>query len=194
MSTYTIDTRALTRTAQNYEKAGLELLPALTRAINATGTVAGNIAIRETARQMGLGVGETRSYIRVHRASWGNITYDVVGAGRPISLRAFSARQLRSGVSARPWGIRRLYRGAFIVNSLGGSVYRRVGPRVLMTRGRYKGKYRQAIKKMWGPAIPAVMLESAVTRAFDDAVNTRLPVRLEHEIAFAMQKLVKRNG
>lgn len=192
MGSYSIDIRALIGAAEKYEHAGAEMVPALTRAINATGTVAGNVAIRETARRMGLNVGETRTYIRIKRATYTNIEYDVTGAGRPISLRAFGARQLRTGVSARPWGQRRLFRGAFIVPSLGGSVYHRYGPKVRMTKGRYKGKLRQAIRKMWGPAIPKVMLEAEVVKAFDGAIRERLPQRLNHEIAYALSQLTRR--
>lgn len=192
MGSYSIDIREVISAAQNYEHAGSKMVPALVRAINATGTVAGNVAIRETARRMGLNVGETKTYIRIKRASFGSIEYDVTGAGRPISLRAFGARQLRTGVSARPWGQRRLFRGAFIVPSLGGSVYHRFGPKVRMTKGRYKGKLRQAIRKMWGPAIPKVMLEAEVTNAFNAAIRERLPARLDHEIAFALSQLTRR--
>lgn len=192
MATYTIDVRALDRTGRNYEAAGPELAAALTRAVNQVGGVARTAAIRQTALQMGLNISDVRPSISTFRATQSNITFDVVGTGRPISLRAFGAKQTKRGVSARPWGIRRLFRGSFIINSLGGSVYHRVGPKVLMTRGRYKGKYRQQIKKMWGPAIPSVMLQAQVTAAWNRTAAERLPKRIDHEVARAMAKLTVR--
>lgn len=187
--TFQIDVRELKRASENYILEQPKLVQALTRAVNWTAQKGWTQARGELAKAMGLPQGELRPYIYTQRASFTNITWQAVGTGAPITLRAFSAVQRKRGVSARPWGQRRIFRGSFIIESLGGSVYHREGPKVLMRKGRYKGKYRQAIKKMYGPAVPKVMMEEVVTRAFGRVAATDLPARIDHEIAYALRSI-----
>lgn len=86
-------------------------------------------------------------------SSPGTLSATVVGSGRPISLKEFGARQTRAGVTAKVWGKRQLYRGAFIVSSLGGHVYHRTS------------RKRLPIEKMWGAGVAQVMSQDAVSRA-----------------------------
>lgn len=187
--TFTFDTRELQTAITKYREVGPEFIPALTRAVNRVGQTAGNVAKRRLAKEMGLTIGDTGTFLKISKATWGDITWSMNGAGRPISLRRFSAVQRNAGVSARPWGKRRIFRGTFIVPSLGGQVFERVRGKVLMRRGRYKGKYREAIRKLWGPSIPKVMAEDAVVNAFRETIKSDMPARLEHEIGFALRKL-----
>jgi hypothetical protein len=189
MQTFTIDTRELVEARRAYETAGVNVTRALTAAVNHTAQISWTTARRVLSAEMGLPQGELRPYIYIRRATFNSIEWQAVGAGKPISLRAFGATQRSSGVSARPWGKRRIFRSTFIVDSLGGSVYKRVGPKVLMTRGASKGKYRQAIEKLYGPAVPKEMMAQAVTSAFRNEAATRLPVRLDYELSRALRQI-----
>ena len=48
-------------------------------------------------------------------------------SGAHIPLAEFHARQTRRGVSAAPWGQRRVFPHTFIVEQLGGPVFKREG-------------------------------------------------------------------
>jgi hypothetical protein len=189
MQTFAIDTRELIESRRNFEGIGVNVTRALTAAVNHTAQISWTAARRVLAQDMGLPQSELRPYIYIRRATFSSIEWQAVGTGKPISLRAFSAAQRSAGVSARPWGQRRIFRGTFIIESLGGSVYKRTGPKVLMTRGKSKGKYRQAIEKLYGPAVPKEMMQQAVTTAFRQEAAARLPVRLDYELARALRQI-----
>ena len=67
-------------------------------------------------------------------------------------------------------GQRRVFPGTFIVQSLGGQVFRRAG------------RARLPIVKLWGPSIPREMLRDQVPKVFFDEVHVKVPVRLQHEL------------
>ena len=69
----------------------------------------------------------------------------------PIGLFYFGARQTkRQGVKATiRKGDRRAYEKSFIWK---GKVMHRTGVKRVMTKGRYKGKVREAIEKLYGPS------------------------------------------
>jgi hypothetical protein len=190
--TFTFDTRELDAAVRKYQSLGQPIVQALTRTVNRVGQGAGNVAKKRLAKEMGLSQGDTGTYLRISKATWGNITWTMNGSGRPISLNRFGAVQRQAGVSARPWGRRRIFRGTFISPELGDHVYERIRGKVLMMRGKYKGRYREPIRKLWGPSIPKVMAEEAVVTAFRDSVKSDMPARLEHEIGFALRQLGSR--
>jgi hypothetical protein len=166
----TIDVGELRRWARVYTTAPERSASVLMQAVNDTGNAARTQVIRTLARQMGLPAGTVRQNLVTRPASLRSLSYEIVSRGAYLSLRSFGAMPRRGGVSARPWGKRRVFRGTFIVRQLGGQVFRRTTPA------------RHPISALWGPAIPTEMIRDAVPKAFDDAIAERLPRRLAHHL------------
>lgn len=144
---------------------------ALRRALNHTGDKAYTLVRRELSMVMGLKQADLqRRGLSRRRANSADMMYQIVGRGGFIPLKDFAARPGVRGVSAAPWGVRRMFKGTFIVGTIGGNVFKRVG------------KKRLPIEKLWGPAIPREMVREAVSTAFYYVAETELPARVEHEV------------
>lgn len=102
----------------------------------------------------------------------------------PVELKRFPHRQTRRGVSAgvlRGQG-RKTIRSAFVVASVGSHVFKREGPARVMTRGRYAGKVRQPIRKLFGPSVrqqAAPLLDELVSSGW---VSERLTANVRQEV------------
>ena len=142
---------------------------ALKRAVNDAGNAARTQVVRTLGRQMGLPYAAVRQGLTIRPATREPV-YEINSVGGYLSLQSFGAEQRRTGVSARPWGQRRVFRGTFMIRSLGGQVFRRT------TRARFP------IVKLWGPAMPQEMVRGTVPGAFEAAVKERLPTRLAHHL------------
>lgn len=68
------------------------------------------------------------------------------GSGPHLPLSLFGAKQFSYGVRARIWGKAQTFRSAFVVERLGGGVFKRTG------------KARFPIEQLWGPSVPKEML------------------------------------
>lgn len=144
---------------------------ALRRALNHTGDKTFTIVRRVLAKQMGLTQGDLmRRGLSKRRANESSMTYEIIGRGGFIPLKDFRARQGARGVSAAPWGERRMFKSTFIVPSLGGNVFKRAG------------RKRLPIEKLWGPAIPRELVKDATAQAFQATVAASLVPRVEHEV------------
>lgn len=165
-----IDTGDIVRRAVIYRQGPKRMQQIISRVLNHVGGTARTKVKSALAKQMGLPAGTVDSRLITKRAYPGHQSFEITAAGRPIPLADFDARQTRHGVSARPWGQRRVFSGTFIVQSLGGQVFRRAGGA------------RLPIVKLWGPSIPREMLRDEVPRVFFEEVHTKLPIRLAHEL------------
>jgi len=114
-----------------------------------------------------------------------------------VSLRQFGARQTKKGVSYRigKTGKRGFVPSAFIVESLHGQVFKRVGAKRAMTKGRYIGKIRQPIQKLWGPSPWGAFTGGKNQKTVQDATPETVAdtsdfyrKRLEHEISFVINQ------
>lgn len=84
----------------------------------------------------------------------------LVGHFRGIGLRNFRARQTKKGVTYAIFrGARDLEAGAFIAPMANRNehVVHRVGPKRVMTQGRYKGKRRQPLQVQYGPTVAQML-------------------------------------
>jgi hypothetical protein len=143
------------------------------RALNRTGKTAETRTVRAVAAQAGIPQRAVRSYggIRDVPANPGRLEYQIVSTGGFIPTKHFGARQTRKGVSARPWGVRRVFTGGtFISAKLGGHVFHRTK------------SSRLPIKLHWGPAIPKEIVKDQSKAAFEGAVADTLPKRVDHEL------------
>ena len=99
-------------------------------------------------------------------------------SGRPLPLIRFGARKASKGVSAAPWGKRRIYNGTFIRKMPSGH------------RGVFKrtGKKRLPIKELWGPSIPKAFLHQDIQQGLKRVINDKWPGNFAHEIRHRLRK------
>ena len=176
---FEIDTKAFEQLATKLASVGKNIGSALARALNHTGDKARTQVARALVKQTGVKYGAVRKVLSTRLASRSTLVYRIIGAGGYISLKEFDARQTSKGVSAAPWGKRRVFPHTFIVASLGGHVFER------------KGHQRLPIRKLWGPAIPKEMLKDQSRRAFETTVAAELPSRVEHEVSAILSGTVR---
>jgi len=118
--------------------------------------------------------------VRVTRSNSGTLTYTMTTKGGDIALKFFAARETRRGVSAAPFGQRRIFPSTFI---LGGRFPNRHGVVFHGHVMRREGASRFPIKvEQSGVIIPAEMVKGATAQAFRSTVARVLPQRVEHEI------------
>jgi hypothetical protein len=176
-----VDSAGLGRMANLFAIAGKNAPAGLARALNSTGPTARTMMARVLAPQTGLKPRVIRKALREQRASVGSLTYAIRSKGGNIRLKFFGARETRKGVSAAPWGHRRIYAGTFtkggrfpnrVPLNRGGQVFRRAGagrlPLELVRSGLF---------------IPQEMVTGETAAAFYHAVERELPNRLAAEVA-----------
>lgn len=150
----------------------------VTRAVNRVGDQVYTRVVRDVAKQTGAKQRRVRAVVEKKKAwaSSGSV-YRIVARDGFMPLKDFDARQVKKGVSAAPWGKRRIFRGTFMVAGLGGNVFRRLGHR------------RTPIKKLWGPAIPKEMVRGETAKNAMSLIATKLPERIIHETEFELGRI-----
>ncbi len=143
---------------------------ALSRAINKASARAYTQVKRSLAKQVGAPQARVLRAGAVRRipASASRLESCITSRGGYTGLKDFRARQVRRGVSAAPWGARRLFRSTFIVPRLGGQVFKRAANRKL--------------KGVYGPAVPKELVQNETAEAFRTTVETVLPAELDRQI------------
>ncbi|MFW6085221.1 MAG: phage tail protein, partial [Gemmatimonadota bacterium] len=157
---------------------------AAARAINRTATTTRKEAVRAIAKHMGVRQKDVRDSTRIHRARPSVSPQAVIEfRGRSLNLIRFKARQIKRGVSAAPWGRRRVFPMAFIANIR--------GSRAVMVRKKIGGKRvgRLPIRPVRGPGVAKTAADEALARARRETVARVLPERLERELAFYASRL-----
>jgi hypothetical protein len=131
-------------------------------------------------KQVGLGAGTIGRFLRTTRASQARLRYQINGFGGDIALKYFSARETRKGVSARPFGQRRVFKGTFIK---GGRFPARVA---LGMNGQVFARAdsdRFPIKKQKsGVILPKEVVQGASADAWQSTVGKVLPRRVIHHL------------
>lgn len=180
-----VDPAQLERVANLIGALGKNAGPAITRAINHTGDVAKTQMIRTLTTQTGLRRQTIVKALRVTAAATAGGAYTIRSRGGDISLKYFGARETRAGVSAAPFGQRRIFAGSFIKGG-------RFPNRVALSKGNGQvfqraGSSRLPITKLdSGVFIPKEMTEGATAAVFQATVAARLPDRLAHEMLRAI--------
>lgn len=157
------------------------------RAVNWTGDrtrTKVRIALRQ---QTGLKRKTIVKAIKVERSTPTTLRYEMRGRGGDIALKHFGARETRKGVSAAPFGRRRVFPGTFIRGGTfparkdigkGGQVFKRTSTR------------RTPIEKqLSGVVIPAEMIKGKTKLAFD-ITSRQLDTRMAHELRVATDGVV----
>jgi hypothetical protein len=157
-----------------------ELAKVGSRALNRAGDQGRTKAGRALARQTGLKLKTVRKAMQVSRASAGTMEYQIRAKGGDISLSHFNARETRKGLSATPFGHRKIFSGVFIHGGkfparkplkMGGKAFRRSGDKRLPIKDQRSGV-----------VLPEQMVKDESAKAWGSTVGVVLPARLKHEL------------
>lgn len=154
------------------------------RALNRTATQVRTQARRALARQMGLPQKQIKHLIDVRKAGRFRLEADVnVPVRPPLNVTRFQARKTNRGISAKPWGNRRVFAGTFFLRGgkQGGG-----GVEPVMVR---KGRSRFPIRPVWGPSISREFVRDEVDAAMRRATTERFPVLFERQLRYELGKV-----
>ena len=169
-----INSREIAALADRLADAVHQHPAAVSRALNRTAPETRTAMGRALVGQTGLKYGSIRRALTVVRSSPAFLATMIVAKGGYLPLRLFRARQGKRGVSAAPWGKRRVFPHTFIIPAYGGNVY------VRQTSARFP------IEKLFGPAIPVEFTKDQSADAFYRTVPGVLLKRLDHELSRLM--------
>jgi len=150
------------------------------KALNRAGDQGRTGARRALAKQTGLQQKLLNRAMQVTRANGATLEYRVTAKGGDIALKYFAARETRKGVSANPFGQRRVFEGTFIRGGKfpsrvdigrGGHVFARVSDSRLPIE-----------KQKSGVIIPQEMVKDESGKAWSLVTHRVLPDRLAHEL------------
>lgn len=119
--------------------------------------------------------------LTVKKASRQTLTGFIIAEGHPLPLIAFTARQVKTGVSINIMGTRKIVKRAFITTL-------KSGHRGVFARGQYQNpkfifaKPRLPITELTTVSIPRSFMSDKVLKAFEDYVKQDFPDRLRHEL------------
>ncbi|MDQ0314838.1 phage tail protein [Amorphus orientalis] len=156
------------------------------RVVNRTGDAARTQVRRQLPKQTGLKRKVIVEAVRVSRSDPSTLTYTMTAQGGEVALKFFGARETRRGVSAAPFGQRKIFEGAFmkagwvwskrvIKPNWNGQVFKRTG-------GTTRTGMDEFEKQKSGVFIPKEMVRGATKSAFERTVSSVMPRRFEHEI------------
>ncbi|MDF2369400.1 MAG: phage tail protein [Rhizobiaceae bacterium] len=153
------------------------------RVVNRAGNQTKTQVTRALTKQTGLKRRTIVKAIKVKRSGWSDPSYRMTTTGGDVALKYFNARETRRGVSARPFGQRKVFASTFIKGGrfpdrvglgMGGHVFEREGAR------------RMPINKIKsGVIIPAEMVKGETATAFNKTASRVLMTRMSHELSRA---------
>lgn len=174
------DVEGLKRFDNGIKAIGDDGRKVMQRAVARVGDMARTQVYRALTKQTGLKRKVIVRALKIKRPSWTDPSYTITARGGNISLKYFSARETRAGVSAAPFGQRKIFAHTFIK---GGRFPNRSGDvfngHVMMRVG--SGRF-PVEKQKSGVYIPSEMVSGATADVFLSTVREKLPQRVEHEL------------
>ncbi|WP_306147229.1 MULTISPECIES: hypothetical protein [unclassified Roseibium] len=156
------------------------------RALNRAGSSGRTHAVKALRKRTGLKRKTLLRAMKPIRATAFNLEYQVKAFGGDVALKHFDPIERRRGVSAKPFGIRKIFPGTFIKGGrfpsrvdlgLGGQVFARVGSSKFPIE-----------KQRSGVVIPAEMIKGESAKAWQSTVGKVLPRRVISEINYITGK------
>jgi hypothetical protein len=154
---------------------------AANRAVNRTGDMARTQVRQKLTRQTGLKRATIVKAVKVWRSSPQTLVYRMSAHGGDVSLKYFGTRETKAGVSAAPFGSRKIFASTFmragwwpnrvVKPGWNGQVFARAGA------SRFPIE-----KQKSGVIIPNEMVQGETRDVFRSTVARVLPQRLDHEI------------
>lgn len=154
---------------------------AAVRALNRTGDSARVKIKRELAKQTGLKQKVLVRALKAKKANFSSLGYEIYSKGGDISLKYFSPRETRSGVSAAPFRKRSVFKSTFMLGGQFPNRHGLVGNGHVFIRGGKTAKSMTRVKS--GVIIPNEMVKGESREAFEKSVREVLPKRMEHELS-----------
>ena len=151
---------------------------ALVTALNKVGAEVATQAKSELAGATGLKAGVVAKKIGKDKARRGDEKYTISIKSRYLNVIEFGAKKTKKGVSAKAWGNRKIYRGAFIgrgQNSGKQLVFKKV-------RGS------KQIKAVHGASLPREFERQDMKKIFNKKIKTRFPILFKRAVEFQMLK------
>lgn len=151
-----------------------QLLP---RVLNNIGKLAQTQVKRTIANEMGIAVNRVGAFLRLKQATPGHLAVTIRAKGPRLPLKDFKPKPAKVtrirppiGVSVIDRGTRKVLPHTFIGPNE--HIFVRSPGKRVMSKGRYEGKMREPIRKMWGPGVPLQLLHGASRKAVETLVET----------------------
>jgi hypothetical protein len=173
------DIAAARRQFANMQK---EVDKAAVRALNRTAVTVRKEADQEIRKRLNLKSSTVKQTLNIRKAQR-RLLVEIIATGQPVALREYSARRTNKGATfqvgrQQP---RRVYkrqgRTGFVVPSIGGHVFVRVGPNP-------RGPVEAPIRKVYGPAIPQYFVTRFVRERMTRIARDRFPIEFARELKF----------
>jgi len=152
---------------------------AMVTALNKVGAEVVTQAKRELKDATGLKAGVVGKKIKKDKARRGDEEYSIFIKSRYLNVIEFGARQTKRGVSAKAWGKRKIYRGAFI----GGG--RNSGKRLVFKKLKDNPK---RIEALHGASLPREFHRQDMEKIFNKKIKNRFPILFKRAVEFQMLK------
>lgn len=152
---------------------------ATTRALNKTVKSVQSVAIKLIAKDIGIAQKDVRKSLYIAKAQWAKPEASLTAGGKRIPIMALKAKQTKAGVTYRSkLGGRGAIPGAFIATMKSGhtSVFKRLT------------KKRSPLIRLYGPSIPKVFIDSAITRAMESKAADQWGKTFAHELNYEIGK------
>jgi len=140
---------------------------AMVTALNKVGAEVVTQAKRELKDATGLKAGVVAKKIKKDKALKGDETYSIHIKSRYLNAIEFGARQTKKGVSAKIWGKRKIYRGAFIGSG------RNSGKQLVFK----KSKRKKGIEAVHGASLPREFERQDMAKIFNKKINCFIRVK-----------------
>lgn len=185
-----IGEKELQRKLQEY--GHIAIPKATARALNSTVVTVRKETIKVVAKRMGLKQKDVRDKSKIRRADKRRLEAVIRFEGKALNMIRFKARETSKGVTAAPWGRRRLFRSAFIAKMPNGAV-------VVMTRDIHSAKYNPQskerphlpIRPILGPGIAKTANDPELAKERERRIRELLPTRLQRELEFQLQRIAR---
>jgi len=152
---------------------------AMVTALNKVGAEVVTQAKKELAGATGLKAGVVGKKIKKDKARKGDETYSIHIKSRYLNVIEFGARQTKKGVSAKVWGKRRIYKGAFIGSG------RNSGKQLVFKKRKNAPK---RIEALHGASLPREFERQDMAKIFNKKIKTRFPILFKRAVEFQMMK------
>ena len=168
---------------RNVKKVNKKYVPkAMVTALNEMGKEVMTQAKRELKDATGLKAGTVAKKIQKDKARRNDNTYSIFIKSRYLNVIEFGARQTKRGVSAKAWGNRKIYRGAFIGRG------QNSGKQLVFKKGRGS----KQIKAVHGASLPREFERQDMKKIFNKKIKTRFPILFKRAVEFQMLKPLKK--
>jgi hypothetical protein len=167
----TLADNAVEAFAQAVEKLGSgNARIAMSRALNHEGKKGFTQVKRVLVKQTGITYGAIGKAVTDRNSNPGSLTYRIVADGHETNLALFGAKPGKRGVSAAPWGKRRVFKHTFMLKGL------------VFKRERIS---RLPIKGVYGPNIAREIIKNETAAAFR-AGSSAIADAVAHEVGRMM--------